>query len=174
MRRGGARNALAGSMLHGAPFDPDATAQGDARASNGGYAYARLQERRDVLAQRAATIQFGLPVNRPRASRRCKQRQRGYREKRQLHGGGRCAWRSLQRSDHQLANRPLPGGAHTVFGGRHSGKMIHRCMIDVISVSNAFCSTSSRWLPGGNLSAAANSIALSVHKRSSDDFVDTL
>jgi hypothetical protein len=66
-------------------FDPNATAHRSPRTRDGRQALACQQQWFDLLAHRAAAIQFGLPVNRSCLSDRCKHRQNRCREKSSFH-----------------------------------------------------------------------------------------
>jgi hypothetical protein len=76
---------LARTMFQRPSFDPGAAAGRGPRARDGGYTFACLQQWYHLLAQRAAVIQFSLPVDRSCLCDRCKHRQHRYREKSSFH-----------------------------------------------------------------------------------------
>jgi hypothetical protein len=66
-------------------LNPNATAHCSPGACDRGHPYSCQQQWFDLLAQRAAAIQFSLPISRPCLSECCKHRQNGHREKSSLH-----------------------------------------------------------------------------------------
>jgi hypothetical protein len=77
-------SGLACTMFQRTPLDPDAAARSRPGARDGRQTLARQQQWFHLLAQRAATIQFGLPVDWTGLCDRCK-RQEHHCSERFLH-----------------------------------------------------------------------------------------
>lgn len=71
---------LSCATLPGTPLNPNTAANRSPRTRDGGYALARQQKRLNLLAQRAAAIQFRLPVNRSCVRDRRKRQQHRHRD----------------------------------------------------------------------------------------------